>query len=102
MKGEEMKTRKIKSKKEGKWKLWTWFGIGRNAFCVMPRVMMHDMPDEWQSKMADLMNEWDDRWKHQEDIGCKVLCVKGGRFMKWNENYLNYRHPNQAFLDGLK
>lgn len=83
-------------------KLWNWFGLGRCSFRIMPRVMMHDMPDDWQSKMADLLNEWDETWKNQEDFEVRAEGYKNGKRIKWDERYLNYRHPNREFLDTLK
>jgi len=45
--------------KKGYDKLWSWFGLSYASFLTLPRVMMHEMPDEWQGKMADLLEEWD-------------------------------------------
>lgn len=34
--------------------LWGWFGLSRASFLVLPRVLMHEMPDDWQLRMAAL------------------------------------------------
>ncbi|MEA2935040.1 MAG: hypothetical protein QOD74_1686, partial [Variibacter sp.] len=28
-----------------------WFGLSRASFAVLPRVLMQQMPDEWQGRM---------------------------------------------------
>lgn len=39
-----------------------WWGDDPAGFLVLPRAMMAEMPDEWQAGMADLLDEWVDRW----------------------------------------
>lgn len=34
----------------GKEKLWQWFSLSYAAWLTLPRVLMHEMPDEWQRK----------------------------------------------------
>lgn len=78
-------------------RLWRWFGLGRDAFCVLPRVYMHAMPEEWQEKMARLLEEYDDAHKHPDDApfdGCRVQVVKRGRMVETPDWLLNYRHPD--------
>ncbi len=83
-------------KRDGHEKLWEWFGLSRASFCVMPRVLMHEMPDEWQGKMADLLCEYDDKFRTEDLPGCKVMAVGGsGRFSRWPEWLLNYRRPQK-------
>lgn len=40
--------------------LHLWFGLSYAAFLVMPRVAMMQMPKEWQEKMAELLNQYDE------------------------------------------
>ena len=40
--------------------LWLWFGLSRSAFATLPRVLMHEMPDDWQADMARLLNQFDE------------------------------------------
>lgn len=28
--------------------LWLWFGLSRASWLTLPRVLMHEMPDEWR------------------------------------------------------
>lgn len=88
---------------EGSDKLWTWFGLGRATFCVMPRVLMHEMPDAWQSKMADLLREYDATFATHRLPDCKVQAVgPDNKFTKWPYWLLNYRYPDQDEIAALR
>lgn len=81
--------------------LQLWFGLSYSSFCVMPRVFMQAMPDEWQEKMAELLFEYDDRIKTSV-CGVRSCFVtvkdKDNRFMKMPEELLNYRRPRKEFI----
>lgn len=36
-----------------------WFGLSYASFCVLPRVLMKEMPAGWQDRMAKLLWEFD-------------------------------------------
>lgn len=81
-------------------KLWGWFGLSRASFCVMPRVLMHEMPDEWQSKMADLLEEYQATFYTTQLPDCKVMAVdERRRFSSWPDWLLNYRRPDAARIE---
>lgn len=80
---------------EGHEKLWRWFGLSYASFVTIPRVMMREMPDEWQGKMAELLEEFDETYPNQIDLPEPyVTARKNYRFTKWPEWLLNYRRPN--------
>lgn len=90
--------------KEGYEKLWAWFSLSYASFLIMPRVMMHDMPDDWQNKLADLLNEWDEHWD-QDNIGfdsCSVQVKKNNKFCKIPDLLKNYRYPDREKLNEIK
>lgn len=90
-------------KGEGYEKLWLWFGLSRSNFAVMPRVLMHEMPDEWQSKMADLLNEYQATFDTSELPSCRVLAVRErGKFATWPEWLLRYRHPDYSQIESIR
>lgn len=81
---------------KGKDKLWNWFGGSRSSFLVIPRSFMQEMPDEWQLKMSDLLDEYDstiDQSKLEIDE-TRVQAVSGGRLVKMPEWIVNYRRPD--------
>lgn len=83
--------------------LWLWFELSRASFCVLPRAFMHAMPDEWQRDMARLLNEWDEAWSWPDDFdGCRVRVKKGGRLVPTPEWLINYRRPDQRFIESLR
>lgn len=87
-------------------KLWGWFGLSRAKFCVLPRSMMHEMPDEWQLRMAELLEQWDETWTNWPEPFPMETVVHpknaNGRFAKWPEWLLNYRHPDTATINRIK
>ena len=83
-------------------KLWSWFSLSYASFLTLPRVMMHEMPDEWQGKMADLLEEWDSAWDSYDLPNASVSAKKGGKFTKWPEWLLNYRHPDRYEVEKLR
>ncbi|HBK2581920.1 TPA: hypothetical protein LGJ93_001246 [Escherichia coli] len=84
--------------------LQLWFGLSYAAFCVMPRVFMVAMPQEWQEKMAQLLFEYDDTIKTNV-CGVHSCFVtprdKNKRFMKMPDDILNYRHPRREFIESF-
>lgn len=84
--------------------LWTWFGLSRAGFCVLPRAFMHAMPDEWQAKMATLLEEWDDTWNWDgcDFDGCNVVLKKDGRFTAPPTWLINYRHPDHVKIESFR
>src|SRR5574341_1370059 len=62
--------------------LWTWFGLSYAGWLTLPRVMMHEMPDDWQMRMAQLLREWDEAWDLAKlpEIEMSVSLKKGGKF----------------------
>jgi hypothetical protein len=83
-------------------KLWLWFGLSRASWLTLPRSLMHQMPDEWQSKMADLLDEFDDTFDSSEMPSPIVNARKNGRFTRWPYWILNYRHPDKSLINQLK
>lgn len=82
--------------KEGYNKLWGWFGLSRASFLVLPRVLMHEMPDEWQSKMADLLEEYNETVESINEVDKVYVSARNGnRFCQMPEWLLNYRRPNR-------
>jgi hypothetical protein len=84
--------------------LWNWFGgFGRPSFLVLPRVLMHAMPDHWQGRMAKLLQEYDEAFTNwPEGWGTRVQLTQGGKLVKPPQWLLNYRHPDRAAIDQLR
>lgn len=83
-------------------RLWNWFSLSRASWLTIPRSMMHEMPDEWQNKMAELLEEWDATWETQDMPTPTVLARGEKSFTKWPDWLLNYRHPDIVEINKLK
>jgi hypothetical protein len=85
-------------------KLQEWFELSYASFLVLPRVLMQEMPDEWQEKMADLLNEYEDTFD-TSDIGIdgtRVQAIKNNKLIKMPIELLNYRHPDRDFINSIR
>lgn len=84
--------------------LWRWFGgFGRPSFLVLPRVLMHAMPDHWQSRMAKLLQEYDEAFTNwPEGWGTRVQLTQEGKLIKVPHWLLDYRHPDRTAIDRLR
>ena len=89
-------------KPRGRERLWLWFSLSYASWLTMPRVMMHAMPDEWQDRMAALLEEWDAHWDSSDMPNTRVQAVgERGRITRFPSWLLNYRHPDRRALNAL-
>jgi hypothetical protein len=79
-------------------RLWGWFGLSYASFLTIPRVLMHDMPDEWQGKMADLLAEYEAAFPNLPNIGTSVSGTRNGKFVHIPDWLKRYRHPDRCAL----
>ena len=89
-------------KDEGYGKLHGWFGLSYASWLTMPRVMIQEMPDEWQGRMAALLEEYDDAYPNQPDIGTRVQIVVNGKLVKTPEWLIQYRHPDYPKIEEMR
>lgn len=83
--------------------LWDWFGLSRASFLAIPRVMLHEMPLDWQNKMAKLLWEYDQTFSNPPNLGTRVIVTdERGKAVKTPEWLINYRHPDKAELEKSK
>ena len=75
--------------------LWLWFGLSRASFLTLPRVLMHEMPDDWQRDMARLLREMDETFP-RSPVGDAIVRRKRGAWPDW---LLNYRRPVANEID---
>jgi hypothetical protein len=86
----------------GQSRLWGWFGLSRAAWLTLPRVLMHEMPDDWQKQMAVLMERFDAEFPEWTEQHLFVTAKRKGKFEALPEVLCNYRHPNRADIDALR
>jgi len=83
-------------------RLWEWFGLSYASWLTIPRVLMHEMPDEWQDKMTDLIEEYQRTFPNQPNLGTRVQITKDGKLTKTPSWLINYRHPEYDEIDRLR
>lgn len=75
--------------------LWLWFGLSRASFLTLPRVLMHEMPDDWQARMEALLREMDTTFP-RSPAGDAIVRRRHGSWPDW---LLNYRYPQDSEID---
>jgi phenylpropionate dioxygenase-like ring-hydroxylating dioxygenase large terminal subunit len=84
-------------------RLWGWFGLSRASWITVPRVLAHEMPDEWQDKMAALLEEYERTFTNwPEGIGTRVLLTDCGHLTVLHNWILNYRYPAKGKIETLR
>ena len=83
--------------------LSTWFSLSYASWLTLPRVLMEDMPDEWQSKMAALLNEYEVAYPNHPDMGTRVLVTDLDKKLIKTPGWLvNYRRPDRAQIAAMR
>lgn len=85
--------------REGYERLWSWFSLSYASWLTLPRVMMHEMPDEWQGKMAELLEEWDRTWNFDDMPIPSVSAKQSVKFTRWPRWILDYRRPDRNEIE---
>ena len=76
-----------------------WFGLSYAHWLTLPRVLMENMPNDWQRDMVRLLNELNNRFDWYPDDTVFIVSMKSkNKFVRLPENLCNYWHPNHDFL----
>jgi len=81
--------------------LWKWFGLSYASWLTIPRVLLHEMPLDWQNKMTKLLEEYDDVFSNTPSLDTFVNLKKDGKFVKMPD-WIDYRHPRQDLIEPMK
>jgi len=82
--------------------LWGFFGLSYASWLTLPRVMMHEMPDDWQLRMAQLLQEFHQVYEWPEEIADIHVQVRNGRRFGALPEWLEYKHPDVATIESFK
>lgn len=68
----------------GEDRLHTWWELTYAQYLTIPRSVMQTMPDEWQNKMAALLEELDETMDWRPKDGCYWVSLKSldGRYRR--------------------
>lgn len=84
-------------------RLSCWFSLSYASWLTIPRVLMEDMPDDWQKRMAICLEEFSSTYKNWTDDGqLYVNMKKDGKFAPLPEHLCNYRRPDKQKIEELK
>lgn len=93
--------RKQPAKEDGHQRLWGFFGLTHTSWLVLPRVLMHEMPADWQGRMTDLLEEMSAAFPNAPGIETQITMKKHNRFIPM-PSWLNYRHVERNVVDSFK
>jgi hypothetical protein len=83
--------------------LWNWFSLSRAVWLTLPRVLLHEMPIDWQNSMAKLLSQYDQTFSNTPNITTQVNLVnESGRMLKMPAWLTDYRHPDRSEINNLK
>ena len=79
--------------------LHLWFGLSYASFLTLPRSFLQAMPDEWQGRMAELLNEWDEHWDSDNQLQEQFIVSakinnKFTQMPPWLKDYREW-HPTK-------
>ncbi len=102
-----MKKRKSKiesaPERKGYDRLWIWFELSNAGWVTVPRVLLHEMPDEWQGKMAALLEEYEETFTNwPKGIGTQVQITRNGQPTDAYDWFNNYRRPAKGKIETLR
>lgn len=84
-------------------RLWLWFSISRAGWVTLPRVLLHEMPDDWQGRLAALLEEYEETFSEwPADLGCRVQLTSGGHLTSLYNWLHKYRHPALGKIANLR
>lgn len=87
----------------GRDRLWLWFSLSRASWLTLPRVLLHEMPDDWQNKMAELLEIYEQTFVNWPNgIGTRVQITDGGKLSGQHKWLNNYRYPAQSKIAALR
>lgn len=73
------------------------FGLSYASYLVFPRVLMEQMPFEWQTQFRRLWDEWSDTWQGERQLYAVTIRDAAGHF--GNDPLGNYRYPDWAAIE---
>jgi hypothetical protein len=80
--------------------LRTWLDLECDAWLVLPRVMMQNMPYRWQADMARLLEQFDQEFpgSPMSKLDFHVTAKHKGKFTSLPEALTNYKQPKTHVL----
>tara|TARA_B100000902_G_C27315541_1_gene921082 strand:- start:3101 stop:3547 length:447 start_codon:yes stop_codon:yes gene_type:complete len=81
----------------------SWFGLSYATWLTIPRVLLEQMPTDWQLQFTHLLEQYENTFPERPPIGTQVRVTdQRNKLIPTPEWVTNYRHPDQKFIDGMK
>jgi hypothetical protein len=79
------------------------FGLSYAQWLILPRVVLQEMPQEWQARFVGLLDELYERFNWDSDeFSIRARAIgKDGRMVSMPERLENYRHPDRRWLNSI-
>jgi hypothetical protein len=84
--------------------LHSWFGLSYACYLVLPRALLQEMPESWQTRMVELLEDFHIEFPLYEGGPYEVRCRDDdGRFQAdpFGDRH-SYRHPDAEYINGLR
>jgi hypothetical protein len=88
----------------GNQRLHKWFDSNNSSWLTLPRTLIYSMSDEWQLKMARLLEEYDETYDWSNyNYKTRVQTLKeDGKSIRAPEWLTNYKHLDHEFIETIK
>jgi hypothetical protein len=73
--------------------MWDWFGLTRASYLVLPRTLLCGMPEEWQEKFANMLDEMREVYDCSQIQDNYTVQLRGENNRFISDPLRNYRHP---------
>ena len=73
-----------------------WFGLGRNAYVVIPRKILEFQPRQWQQRLVDLFIEIPDETLQGSEVHGYNVTAYDKNEQEINDPMADYRHGGKS------
>ena len=80
-----------------------WWQEDTASWLVLPRTLMAEMPDDWQTRMDALLDEWNDTWNMPPyEPTVSLRNTRTGRFAPLPDYLTDWVNPRTQEVESLR
>lgn len=79
-----------------------WFELSYAQYLTVPRSIMEAMPEEWQKKMVECLDQLDKTFDWRPKSGRYWVKLKDGNGKYESDPLMQYRHPDRAYIESIR
>lgn len=82
--------------------VWNWFSLSYAQYLTVPRSVLCSMPEDWQQRFVDLMDDLDEEidWRPKDGQYWVELRSRNGRYAR--DPLMEYRRPDRDHINSLR